>query len=120
MFNCKPEELRLLATKLSGMLKEFGIQSQVVETKAQCGGGTLPDAEIDSFAVELLCDATNNKERSGFAERIHSNLLHSSTPVLAILKAGNIQLDVLTLADEDLNEVARIISEACGMDRRDD
>jgi hypothetical protein len=27
---------------------------------------------------------------------------------------------VLTLADEDLNEVARIISEACGMDRRDD
>jgi L-seryl-tRNA(Ser) seleniumtransferase len=120
MFNCKPEELRLLATKLSDKLMDFGIQSQVVETKAQCGGGTLPDAEIDSFAVELLCNATNNKERSGFAERIHSNLLHSSTPVLAILKAGNIQLDVLTLADEDLNEVARIISEACGMDRRDD
>lgn len=120
MFNRKPEGLRLAATKLSGMLKEFGIQSQVVESKAQCGGGTLPDAEIDSFAVELLCDAKNNKERSGFAERIHHNLLHSSTPVLAILKAGNIQLDVLTLSDEDLNEVAKIIAEACGIDRRDD
>ena len=120
MFSRNPEELRLVATKLSGKLKEFGIQSQVVETKAQCGGGTLPDAEIDSFAVELLCDATNNKERSGFAERMHHNLLHSSTPVLAILKAGNVQFDVLTIADDEIVEVAMIISEACGMDRRDD
>ena len=112
MFNRKPDEIRGEATMLSGKLKEFGIKSQVVETKAQCGGGTLPDAEIDSFAVELICDAKNNKERSGFAERIHHNLLHSPTPVLAILKAGNIQFDMLTLFDEDLNEVARIIAEA--------
>ncbi len=116
MFNRKPCELNQAANTLSNKLKDFRINSQVLETKAQCGGGTLPDAEIDSFAVELLCDAINNKERSGFAERIHHNLLHSPTPVLAILKAGNIQFDVLTLTDEDLNEVARIIAEACVVD----
>lgn len=115
MFSRKPDELKAAASNLRDRLQKLGVNSRIVETKAQCGGGTLPDAEIDSFAVELICDASNNKERSGFAERIHSNLLHSSTPVLAILKAGNIQFDMLTIADDQIGEVAMIISGVFGI-----
>jgi L-seryl-tRNA(Ser) seleniumtransferase len=108
MFNCKPMELERLANILKDNLGKYGIESKVMPTKAQCGGGTLPDAEIDSYAVELVCNASN-KNRSDFAEMIHSALLISPTPVLAILKSGNIQFDVLTIPEKEIEELGSII-----------
>jgi L-seryl-tRNA(Ser) seleniumtransferase len=111
MFNRKAVQLNESATTFKEMLASKGIESRIVPTKAQCGGGTLPDAEIDSFAVELICEASN-KDRSSFAERMHRALLDSPTPVLAILKAGNIQFDVLTISDNEMEEIAKVIGKA--------
>jgi L-seryl-tRNA(Ser) seleniumtransferase len=110
MFNRMPEELLAAANNLKDILKSKGIEAQVVPTKAQCGGGTLPDAEIDSYAVELICEASN-KDRSDFAERMHRALLDSPTPILAILKAGNIQFDILTIPVNDFEMVTKVIGD---------
>lgn len=109
-FNRKPEELISVAETLKSLLEKQGIQSEVVPTKGQCGGGTMPDSEIDSYAVMIKHEGAN-KVRSDYAEKMYSALLLHSKSVLGVLKQGNIFFDVLTLFENDINEVAEVIGE---------
>ena len=112
IFNRKPEEIKNTAESLKKYLDNQGILAEVTSTKGQCGGGTLPDIELDSYAVMIRNDKPN-KLRSLFSEKIYQDLLNHPKPILGILKKGNIYFDVLTIFDNEIEEIGQIISEVC-------
>jgi L-seryl-tRNA(Ser) seleniumtransferase len=111
IFNRKPEEIQHCAEFLVNELKKHNISSEVIKSKGQCGGGALPEENIQSFAVKIIASGTN-QEREVYAENLYKHLLLQETPVLAILKKGTLQLDLLTLFKEDLIKLVEIIVKA--------
>lgn len=106
------EDLEKLATLLLEELKGLGIESRMVTSIGRCGGGTLPDLEINSLAIEILPRDGMEDPSQTFAERLYKRLLQVNPPVLAVLREGKILLDVLTLFPRDIPEVARATVEA--------
>ena len=109
-FNRSQKELKSTAEFINSYLKNQGISSEIIPSKGQCGGGTLPDGEIDSFAV-MIKNESSNKIRSDYAEKMYQTLLIHKKPVLGFLKKGNIYFDVLTIFENEMEEVAQIICE---------
>lgn len=102
-------DIKETATKLHNELTTKNIQSEIVKSKGQYGGGTLPEYEINSYSVKIICTETN-KKRSTFAEKLYQELLNNPLPILSVLKQGDIYFDALTLIDEDISKIAEIIS----------
>jgi L-seryl-tRNA(Ser) seleniumtransferase len=71
----------------------------VEETTGRVGGGALPLAELPSFACAL-------------DESLATPLRACDLPVLGIVRDGRLLLDCLTLADDDVDEIARAVA-AC-------
>jgi L-seryl-tRNA(Ser) seleniumtransferase len=71
----------------------------VEETVGRVGGGALPLAELPSFACAL-------------DEPLAMPLRASEPPVLGIVRDGKLLLDCLTLADDEVDDVARAVA-AC-------
>ena len=93
------------AKALQKLLKNSNIHSEVIKNKGRYGGGTLPEYEIDSFAVKLVFDKKDN------AEKLFRLLLLQEKPVLGILRQGDLLFDVLTIFDDELEELGKIIAE---------
>lgn len=106
----KPSELREQAERLSKILHEKGITTQLMPSSGQFGGGTLPDAEIESFAL-MLSHGSSNKERTTYASAMYRSLLIHSTPVLGILRKGQFLLDMLTIQPDEIAHVEQAIIE---------
>ena len=79
----------------------------VEETVARVGGGALPLAELPSFACAL-------------EEELAAPLRAADPPVVGIVRDGRLLLDCRTLADDEVDEVARAVSPhaAHGRNRR--
>ncbi len=105
-------ELRYLAGVLAGELQRLGVKAREVESFGQCGGGALPDVKIPSRAVEVLPGEGMDDAKATFAERIHGRLQAGETPVLGLLREGRLLLDVLTLNEDQLQQVAHLVSDA--------
>ncbi len=106
-----PKTLEKRGFSLQQMLLESGIETELQRSKGQFGGGALPGEEIESTALCLSFTLGSNKERSTQAERMHYNLLQHPDPLLSILKKGKVYFDMLTLVEEDMDGISRIISE---------
>lgn len=105
------EDLKKSAEALVSKLADSGIKSRVVKSTGQCGGGTLPNLGIESFAVSLTCEHKSQKKRSLFAEKVFRKLLDLDYPILGILRQGEILFDVLTLSEADFPYIAAAISQ---------
>jgi L-seryl-tRNA(Ser) seleniumtransferase len=103
--------IRKQAEKLESMLHERGILSEVVESTGQFGGGTLPDAAIESYAVHIITPP-GTPDPQGYPGLIHRQLLKQETPVLGVLRKGYLLIDVLTLEEEEVMMVAEAIANA--------
>jgi L-seryl-tRNA(Ser) seleniumtransferase len=75
------------------------VGGEVVETVARAGGGALPLHELPSAAVALDGE-------------LAAALRAGDPPVLAIVRESRTLLDCLTLADDELDVVARAVA-AC-------
>jgi L-seryl-tRNA(Ser) seleniumtransferase len=93
MLQRKPEEINASAKKLQSLIPG----SKVVENIAYCGGGTLPDLEIKSYALKL-----NNVD----AEKLFYDLLRLDQPILGILRKGELLFDLLTVDESGLKKIA--------------
>lgn len=109
-FNRDKSTIRHLAEKLQALLHSKGIGTEVLPSKGQCGGGTLPDAAIDSFALKLQY-GNSNKEKTSFAASMYQQLLLHENPVLAILKQGQLLFDMLTVDEKDMETIANAIAQ---------
>jgi L-seryl-tRNA(Ser) seleniumtransferase len=68
----------------------------VEETVARVGGGALPLAELPSFACAV-------------EEALAAPLRSGEPPVVGIVRDGKLLLDCMTLADEEIDEVAAAV-----------
>ncbi|MFC1595853.1 L-seryl-tRNA(Sec) selenium transferase [Candidatus Margulisiibacteriota bacterium] len=113
MMERSADELNRLAALLQKTLQQKGLEAQVIENKGQCGGGTLPDLELKSFAVTIApLPELNKKAKGEFARQLFRQLLALDKPVVGILKQGKILLDVLTIFEDDLPYIAESIARA--------
>ena len=110
IFNRTPDEIKNTAHLFHHKLKTGKIDSEIISSIGQTGGGTVPDGEIPSYSVKILVTG-NNKERSGFAEKMYSDLLTHPTPVLSILKKGYIFFDMLTISESQIEELFQTVHE---------
>lgn len=109
-------DMEQMASILLNELARLNIQAQTVKSTGRCGGGTLPDLEINSIAVEVLpYDGIKDKTQT-FAERLYRRLLQVHPPVLAVLREGRILFDVLTLFPENIPDIARATSAALNVE----
>jgi L-seryl-tRNA(Ser) seleniumtransferase len=92
------------------MLRDDGVRARaerlasltggmVEETVARVGGGALPLAELPSFACAL-------------EEELAAPLRATEPPVVGIVRDGKLLLDCRTLADDDVDDVARAVASA--------
>ncbi len=100
------DELRLLAQKLKDEFEKFQIKAEVRKSEAFCGGGAMPQIKLESYSV-VLQSKDNNKN---LAKNIYMKLLGAQTPVLSILRKGEIHFDVFTLFDDEIPLVAKMVS----------
>jgi len=98
------EVLRQRAEALRVELMSHAVQSSVVETVGQVGGGSMPLAEPKSWACAV--------DRAD-PEETHRRLRAGSPPVVARVSDGRLLLDVRCLDDDDLASVARAVRNAC-------
>ncbi|MBK7380997.1 MAG: L-seryl-tRNA(Sec) selenium transferase [Ignavibacteriales bacterium] len=106
MLNRKKTELLILAEKIFKGLKSYQIKAEIVESIAQCGGGALPQLELESYSVKILPDKADKK----FASKLFKKLLAVDTPVLGVLKEGDFFLDVFTIRDEEVDAIVQSVS----------
>jgi seryl-tRNA(Sec) selenium transferase len=81
------------------------IKAEVVESKARCGGGALPQHEFDSYSVKILFDQPEKK----LADKLFKALLRYEKPILGIMREGEILLDVFTVQEGELSLIADIV-----------
>ncbi len=104
-------EIENKAKLLQQYLDKHNVDTDIVKSKGQYGGGALPGSEIDSFAIKIKILTDTSRQRSLFAESLYKNLLKQNLPVLGILKKGNIYFDVLTLQEQELELTSQLISD---------
>ena len=86
--------VRARAERLAGL-----VGGAVEETVARVGGGALPLAELASFACAI-------------EEELAAPLRAGEPPVVGIVRDGKLLLDCRTLADDEVDEVARAVAAA--------
>jgi L-seryl-tRNA(Ser) seleniumtransferase len=119
MMTAKAGALRAKAEGLQQKLEAAGIATSVVPSQGQAGGGSLPGKTIDSFAVVLHFKDASRKIAARKAEYIYQNLLGGNQPLLGILRQGEVQFDVLTLFDYQIemaaSRIKKYYTEAAGL-----
>lgn len=111
ILNRTEKELKASSILLQQELKKQNINSNIINSNGQYGGGTMPDHTINSFAVVISEKVESRKKKSTFAENMYLGLLNLDKPVLGILKKGEIHFDVLTLFEDNIKYVAKAIKE---------
>ncbi len=94
MLRQEPAAVRARAERLASL-----VGGSVEETVGRVGGGALPLAELPSFACAL-------------EQELAAPLRAGEPPLVGIVRDGKLLLDCLTLADEELAEVAAAIVRA--------
>jgi L-seryl-tRNA(Ser) seleniumtransferase len=104
-----PADLERLATALLGELRRRGVAAEKTDSAGRCGGGTLPDLQIRSLAVEVLPQSGMGNRKQTFAERLFRDLLQGDIPVLGVLREGRILFDVLAVFEEQIPRIAEAV-----------
>jgi L-seryl-tRNA(Ser) seleniumtransferase len=109
MLSLTPAMLEKNALLVQSRLTAAGIGSAVISSKGQCGGGALPDKTMNSFAIRINPDSETRTKRAEFAEKMYYGLMKHQTPVVGILRKGEILFDMLTVPEEDYNQIVEAI-----------
>ncbi len=101
------DDLKLKAEELVEALKREDIKATVEESKAYCGGGTLPHLSIPSLAVQIIPP----KPDKTWAERAWKRLMQTEKPVVGVLREGKLMFDVYTIQPDQMPIIARWIAD---------
>jgi L-seryl-tRNA(Ser) seleniumtransferase len=112
MLGQTPQERRARAAQLVDTLAKSGVESEMVESDGQIGGGSLPDLKVKSFAVTLKAPWQDKIAGARWSEQVFKNLLEGPVPVLGILRKGRMVFDVLALAEEEIPILVPAVFEA--------
>lgn len=90
MLRTKPEELARRARAIIEQLKDLPVKAEVGEGRGQLGGGTLPNAVVESVTVELL---PREGPLTALAERLRRGL----PPVVGYISGQRYKIDLRTV-----------------------
>lgn len=99
MISISEEELREKAEKFTEIIKKSDFISEIIEDRAEVGGGSYPSSYLKSIAVKL----THNKKTSTEIERL---LLLEEISIITRIKENSIILDMRTLREKEFDLVA--------------
>ena len=99
MISISEEELREKAEKFTEIIKKSDFISEIIEDRAEVGGGSYPSSYLKSIAVKLI----HNKKTSTEIERL---LLLEEIPIITRIKENSIILDMRTLREKEFDLVA--------------
>lgn len=99
MISASIEKLREKAEKFIEIIKKSRFVAEIIEDKAEVGGGSYPGSQLESIAVKL----THNEKTSTEIERI---LLSKDIPIITRIKENSIILDMRTLRENEFGLVA--------------
>jgi len=105
MLALRPTDLQDRAASLASGLAAERIECRVVETAGAVGGGTFPDVELPSHAVEL---------RVGSATELAEALRGGDPPVIGRVVDEALLLDVRTVLPGQETDLLRRVVEAAG------
>jgi L-seryl-tRNA(Ser) seleniumtransferase len=98
---------RKIAARLRKQIVGNGIALEIglVRDSSKAGGGSLPEAEFETYAVSI--DPKNIA-----VNELETRLRTGSTPIIARIKDKALLLDARTIQDQDIKELIRIVSSA--------
>ena len=101
MLGAANEELRRKAEKLHSLLTRAGIETVIVPTAGQVGGGSVPGQDLPSWAVAF----------GGNVNALEEKLRLGPTPIIGRIHEGQYLLDVRTLWEEDFPIIVEAVKE---------
>jgi L-seryl-tRNA(Ser) seleniumtransferase len=102
-----PALLEVRATRLQALLAAHGVPSRVLSVSGRVGGGSMPLAELSSFAVAVA---------GPLGDRLRA--LRTGTPaVLGRVADDSLELDVRCIADADVEALAEAVARVFGAPR---
>jgi len=81
-----------------------------MESKAQFGGGAMPDEVISSYSLRIKQISESRKRKSECAKGLFMGLLKLDKPILGILKQGEVHFDTLTIFEKDIQYIVKAIN----------
>ena len=95
------DDVEARAKSLAEALVQLGIKDVAVrESSALVGGGTLPDQDLQSFAVSICLPDVSAKD-------LTAALRQSETPVIGRIEREHVMLDMRTVRDVELPPIVR-------------
>jgi len=101
------ETIKSRARKIAAQLRKqiVGADITLIRDSSKAGGGSLPEAEFETYAVSI-----DPKHIS--VNELETRLRTGSTPIIARIKDNALLLDARTIQDQDIRELIRIVSSA--------
>ncbi len=107
MLSTTREKLKKQAESLMNLMGENAcsvLGARVEETSGMVGGGAMPLAELDSFAVTL-------SPQNSSAESLETRLRNATPPVVARIHEDKVILDLRCIREDEMNQLAVILNE---------
>ena len=93
------------ANRLAGLLAEVGIDDAVViACSAQVGGGSLPEQDLESFAVSVTIPNMS-------PDHLTAALRQAETPVIGRIERGRVVFDLRTVSDDEVALIANAMAQ---------
>ena len=83
---------------LKDLLKEIEIDSEIIETKAIIGGGSMPDATIDSYGVVIT---------SLDGKQVETAFLKEDTPIVGRVQNNQFFIDLKTIHNDEYSIIIK-------------
>lgn len=86
------------AEVLKNLLKDIEIDSEIIETKAIIGGGSMPDATIDSYGVAIT---------SLDGKQVETAFLKEDTPIVGRVQNNQFFIDLKTIHSDEYSIIIK-------------
>ncbi|RRD39603.1 L-seryl-tRNA(Sec) selenium transferase [Leptotrichia sp. OH3620_COT-345] len=103
MISISKEKLLKKAKNFVKQLKNTGFLSEIIEERAEVGGGSYPSSYLESIAVKLTHNIKSSTE-------IEKKLLEEKIPIITRIKENSIILDMRTLREDEFGIVVESLS----------
>jgi L-seryl-tRNA(Ser) seleniumtransferase len=100
-----PDEIKHRALKIAAALRKTVkiADIRVLQDRSKAGGGSLPEAEFETFAVQIRSAGIPVNELEG-------RLRRSSPPVIARIREDALLLDARTILEQEMKDLVRVVS----------
>jgi len=106
-----PDEIKHRALKIAAALRKVVkvadkiVDIRVVQDRSKAGGGSLPAAEFQTFAVQIRSGTVSVNE-------LERRLRQSLPPVIARIREDTLLLDARTVMEQEIKDLVRVVSAA--------